>query len=160
MPWSQFTKGAFPGSSRAVFGPFLAVPHGNRCDLDRVPSILFTPRGTRVTFNSNLKVTRAPAKNKPRIKPVNCPAEARRGPCRDPSGKRWHILKESTQGIRLTPLRYPGGWLWGSWLVLQGTRAESRRCPYDARTGPGQSPWIISRGIIVNWSMFNKSIHK
>ena len=38
MPWSQFTKGALPGSSRAVVDRFLAVPHG-----------------IRVTFNSNLK---------------------------------------------------------------------------------------------------------
>ena len=36
MPWSQFTKGAFPGSSRAVFGLFWWDP-------DRVPSI-FSPR--------------------------------------------------------------------------------------------------------------------
>ena len=91
MPWSQFTKGALPGSSRAVFGLFLAVPHGTRWDPDRVPSIFLTPRGARVTFNSNLRVTRAPAINKPRIKPVSCPAGARRSPYRDPPGTRGQI---------------------------------------------------------------------
>ena len=38
------------------------------------------PRCFWVTFNANSKVTRAPAINKPRIKPVNCPAGGRRGP--------------------------------------------------------------------------------
>ena len=60
MPWSQLTKGDFSGSTRAVFGRFLDVPHGTRWDPDRVQPISFTPRGPRVTFNFNLKVTRAP----------------------------------------------------------------------------------------------------
>ena len=63
MPWSQFTKGAFPGSSRAVFGLFLVGPRPGAVHF-------FTPQGPRVTFNLNLKVTRDPATNKPRIKPV------------------------------------------------------------------------------------------
>ena len=112
MPWSQFTKGAFPGSSRAFFYHFLAVPQGTCWDPVRVPSIFLTPRGPRVTFNSNLKVIRAPAINKPRIKLVNCPAGVRWGPCRHPSGTRRQILKKSTQCPRPDPLRYPGGTVW------------------------------------------------
>ena len=49
MLWSHFTKGAFPGSSRAVFG----TPIGSS-------PFFFTPRGPQVTINSNLKVTRTP----------------------------------------------------------------------------------------------------
>ena len=131
------------------------VPGGSRQGLDGAPVGIrqgygdnftgviqfFTPRRPRVTFNYNLKVTRAPARNKPRIKPVNCPAGARRGPCWDPPGTRGHILKES-------PLAPPpcgtrgGGSLWGPDSACIGTRAESRRCPYDARTVPGRDPWI------------------
>ena len=53
MPWSQFTKGALPGSSRAVFGRPARDPMGPR------PGAVhfFIPRGPRVTFNFNLKVT-------------------------------------------------------------------------------------------------------
>ena len=107
------------------FWPFLTVPHGTRWDPHRVPSIFFTPQGPRVTFNSSLKVTRAPATNKPRIKPVNCPAGARRVTCRDPPGTRGQILKESTQGTRSGPQQYPGG---------------SLRGPESACRGPGRSP--------------------
>ena len=52
MPRLHFTKGAFPGCSRAVLSRFFGGP--------------------RVTFNSNLKVTRAPVGNIPRFKPVIC----------------------------------------------------------------------------------------
>ena len=136
MHWSQFTKGAFPGSSRAVFGRSARDPVGPRPGAVQ----FFTPRRPRVTFNYNLKVTRAPARNKPRIKPVNCPAGARRGPFWDPPGTRGHILKESP--LAPPPLRYPGGGgsLWGPDSACIGTRAESRRCPYDARTVPGRDP--------------------
>ena len=118
------------GPSRAVPGLFLAVPHGTRS------SISFTPRGPRVTFNSNLNVTRAPAINKPRIKPVNCPAGARRGPCRDPPGTRGQIVKESKQGTRPNLLRYPGRRLWGPDSACRG----HGRSPTDARMGPGRDP--------------------
>ena len=99
MPWSHFTKGAFPGSSRAVFG----IPIGSR--------LFFTPRGPQVTINSNLKVTWAPAINKPRIKPVNYPVGARRGPCRHPPGTQGQFLTKSTQDTRPAP-RYSVGRLW------------------------------------------------
>ena len=120
MPWSHFTKGAFPGCSRAVFGRFLAVPHGTRGGPDRVPSILFTPGGPRVTFNINLKVIRARARNIPRFKPVICPAGTRRGPFRDPLGTRGQFLKENTQGTRPGPLRDPCGSLLGPDLACRG----------------------------------------
>ena len=157
MPWSQFAKGAFAGSSRAVFGLFLAVPHGTRSDPGRVPSIFFTPRGPRVTFNSNLKVTRCPEINKPRIKPINCPAGARRGH----GNKFW-------RKARRAPARVPYGTREGACVVLTrlvGDPVESRRCPYDARTGPGRDPWIISRTIRVNeiridQCSINQSINK
>ena len=136
MPWSHFTKGAFPGCSRAVFGRFLAVPHGTRRDHDRVSSIFFTPGGPRITFNSNLKVTRAPARNIPRFKPVICPAGARRGPCRDPPGTRRQFLKESTQSTRPGPLRDPGGSLWGPNLACRGPG----RCSAGAFTMPERVP--------------------
>ena len=136
MPWSKFIKWAFPGSSRAVFG---------RRDPDRVPSIFSTPRGPRVTFNSNLKVTRALARNIPQFKPVICPAGARRGPCRDPPWTRGQILKKNTQDTR------PG--------------------PYDVRAGPGldpcRDPCIISRGdtlllrdVFINVQLINPSINQ
>ena len=41
MPWSQFTKGASPGSYRTVFVLFFAVLHGTRWAPDRVPSFFF-----------------------------------------------------------------------------------------------------------------------
>ena len=113
MPWSHFTNGAFPGSSRAVFGRPARDQEGPR------PGAVhfFTPGGPRATFNFNLKVTRAPARNIPRIKPVNSPAGARRGPCRDPPGKRGQYLRDSTQDSpppRTGSLRE----LMGSWLDL------------------------------------------
>ena len=58
MPWSQFTKGAVH---------------------------FYTPQRPRVTFNLNLKVTRAPATNKPRIKPVKY---------------RWQILQQISIGLK------------------------------------------------------------
>ena len=104
LPWSHFTKGSFPGCSRAVFDRFFAVPHGTRGDPNRVPSIPPPPPGgPRVTFNSNLKVTRAPARKIPRFKPVICPAGAWQGPCRDPPG-----TQGRTQGTRPGPLWDPG----------------------------------------------------
>ena len=136
MHWSQFTKGAFPGRSRAVFGLFLASPHGTRWDPDRVPPIFFNPCGPRVTFNSNLKVIRAPAINKPRIRPVNCPTGARRGPYRDPPGTRGHILKESKQGTRPDTLRYPEGSLRG----LDSTCRGPGRSSAGALTMPERVP--------------------
>ena len=84
-------KGHYPDNALVTFhkrglpGLFLAVTHGTRRDLDRVPSI----------FNSNLKIARAPARNKPWIKPVNCPERARRGPCRDSPGTRGQFFKEN-----------------------------------------------------------------
>ena len=53
MPWSHFTNGAFPGSSRAVFGRFLVVRTGH----GETPTgcrPFFHP-GPRVTFKYNLK---------------------------------------------------------------------------------------------------------
>ena len=63
----------------------------------------------RVTFNTNLKVTRAPARNIPRLKPVICPAGARWGSCWDPLGTLGQFLKKSTQDTSPGPLRDPGG---------------------------------------------------
>ena len=144
MPWSHFTKGAFPGSSRAIFGRFLAVPHGTRKDPDRVPSIFFTPRGPWVTFHTNLKVTRATARNIPRFTPVNCPAGARPGPCWDPPGTRRQFLKKSTQDTRPGPLRDQGGSLWGPDLACRGPR----RCSAGAFTmsGPLSGPLYNLQG--------------
>ena len=137
MPWSHFTKGAFTGSSRAVFGRPARDQEGPR------PGAVhfFTPGGPRATFNSNLKVTRAPARNIPSIKPVNSPAGARRGPCRDPPGKRGQYLRDSTQDS--PPVRDPCGSLWDPDLtcigdpggvppVLSGCSSGSRSRPlYD-----------------------------
>ena len=105
---------------RGLPGQFLAVQHGTRRDPGQVQSIFFTPRGPRVTFNSSLKVIRAPARNIPRFKPVICLAWARRGPCRDPPGTRGQFLKKSTQDTRPSPLRDPGGSLWGPDLACRG----------------------------------------
>ena len=83
MPWSHFIKGAFLGSSRVAFGLFWPIhtgPLGTRSGAVH----FFNPRWPRVTINSNLKVTRAPAMNIPRIKPVNWPV-------RCPAGARWPL---------------------------------------------------------------------
>ena len=163
MPWSQFTKRAFPGSSRAVFGRIFAVLRGTRWDPDRVSFIFFTPRGPRVPFNSNLKVTRAPAINKPRMKPVNCPAGARLGPCRDPPGTRGQNMKESTQGTRPDHLRYPGGVLCVPDSACRdpaGVLSVLLRCPNGSRSGPLNNLQGVHSYWDTSWSMFNKSIPK
>ena len=126
MPWSQFTKGAFPGSSRAVFGRFLAVPHGTRRDPERVPSIFFTL-----------------ARNIPRLKPVNYPVGARRDPCRNPRGTRGQFLKVSTHDTRSGPLRDSKGARAGAcgvltWLVGNpgDVSPVPLRRPSGSRSGP------------------------
>ena len=124
MPLSQFTKG-LPGQSPGCFWPFLGRPARDPEGPQPGAVHFFNPARARVTFNSNSKVTRAPAINKPRIKSVNCPTGAWRGPCRDPPRTPGQILKESTNGTRPDPLRYPGGSMWG---------------PDPAFRGPGRSP--------------------
>ena len=91
------------GPSRAVPGLSLGPRSG--------AVHFFTPRGPQVTINSNLKVTWAPAINKPRIKPVNYPVGARRGPCRHPPGTQGQFLTKSTQDNRPAPW-YSVGRLW------------------------------------------------
>ena len=117
--------GQFPGCFWSFLWPSRTGPGG-------------TPSGSRVTFNSNLN--RAPAKNKPRIEPVSCPAGTRRGPCRDPPGTRGQILKESTQGTRPDPLY---GTREGTCGVLTrlvgypgGVLPVPLRCPNGSRSGP------------------------
>ena len=114
-----------------------------------MPSIFFTPGVPQVTFNSNLKVSRAPARNIPQLKPVICPTGSRRGPCRDPPGTRRQFLKESTQGTRPGSLRNPGGSLCGPDLACRGPE----RCSAGAFTMP-RYPCIISYQK-TNLSMFN-----
>ena len=166
MPWSHFTKGAFPGGSRDVFGRTARDPEGPR------PGAVhfFTPRGPRATFNSNLKVTRAPARNIPRFKPVICLAGARRGPCRDPPGIRGQILKESTQDTRPGPLRDPGGSLRVlTWLVGDpgGLLPVPSRCPSGSRSVPLSGPLYnlqgdtqLLRDEFINVQSINPSINQ
>ena len=76
------------------------------------------------------------ARNKPRIKFVNCPAGVRRGPCRDPRGQ---FLKESTEGSHPSPLRDPGGSLRGPDLACRNPGRfppVPLRCPNGSRSGP------------------------
>ena len=131
MPWSHFTKGAFSGSSRAVFGRFMAVPHGpGGTPTGRCP-ILHHVR-PRVTFNTNLKVTRAPARNIPRFKPRNLPG--RNSACPLPGSARdtGTIFEEKLTRIptRPPPLRDPGRSLRGPDLACRGPG----RCSVDAFT--------------------------
>ena len=113
MPWSHFTKGAFPGSTRAVLAVFW--PYRTGSGGPRPGSIFSDPRGPRATFNSDLKVTRATARNIPRFKPVIYPAGARWFPCRDPPGTRGQIFNVLTWlvgdpgGVPPAPLRCPSG---------------------------------------------------
>ena len=119
-----FHKRVLPGLFPGCIWPFFCRPARNPGG-PQPGAVHFSPPpgGPRVTFNSNLKVTRAPARNIPRFKPVICPAGARQGPCRDSPG---------TRG-RMGP-----GWVF-------------RRRLYDVRAGAGrdlcQDLCIISRGI-------------
>ena len=117
-PSLTFHKRGLPGQFPGCFWPFFGRTARTWRDPGQVQSIFFTPRGPWVTFNSSLKVIRAPATNIPRFKPVNCPAWGRRGPCRDPPGTRGQFLKKSTQDTRPSPLRDPGGSLWGPDLSM------------------------------------------
>ena len=160
MPWSHFTKGA------GLPGLFLAALEGPR------PGAVhfFTPRRPRVTFNSNLKVSRAPARNIPWFKPVICPTGARRGPCRDPPGRRGQILKESTQDTRLGPLRDPDGNLWGPDLACRGPgrcSAGALPCPSGSRSGALSGPLSnlqrdtqLLRDEFINVQSINPSINQ
>ena len=153
MPWSHFTKGAFPGSSRAVFGRTTRDPEGPR------PGAVhfFTPRGPQGTFNSNLKVTWAPARNIPRFKTIICPAGARRGPCRDPPGTRVTIFKEKVKhagyppGPPMRPEREP----------------VPLRCLSGSRSGPLPGPLYDLQGVtqllrdeFINVKSINLSINQ
>ena len=170
MPWSHFTKEAFPGNSQAVFGRFFCCtardPEGPR------PGAVhfFTPRWPRVTFNTNLKVTRAPARNIPRFKPVICPAGARRVPCRDPPGTRGQFLKKITQDTRPGPYGTRAGacgvltWLVG---VPGGVPLVPLRCPSESRSGPLLGPLYnlqgdtqLLRDEFINVQSINPSINQ
>ena len=104
MPWSHFTNGAFPGSSRAVFGRFLAVLHWTRRDPD---GSIFSPHaGPGLLLILTEKKPGPGEKYTTYIKPANSQAGARRGPCRDPPGKRGQYLRDSTQGTCRSPPPY------------------------------------------------------
>ena len=166
MPWSHFTKGAFPGSSRAVFRRFFGRP-ARYSEGPRPGAVhFFTPRGPRVTFNSNLKVTWAPARNIPRIKPVNCPAGAQRGPCLDPPRTREQFLWDSTQGTRPPP---PYGTLAGAYGILTwlvggpgAVPPVPSGCSSGSRSGPlynFQGDTQLRRDEFINVQSINPSIN-
>ena len=110
-----------------------------------MPSIFFTPRGPWATFITNLKVTRVPARNIPRFKPVICLAGDRRGPCRYPPGTREAFLKKITPDTRPGPLRDHGGSLWGPDLACRGPG----RCSAGAFTMPERVPGETLVGTLV-----------
>ena len=155
------------GSSRAVIGNFFGRlardPEGPRPGAFH----FFTPRGPRVTFNTNLKGTRAPARNIPRFKPVICPAGTRLGPCGDPPGTRGQFLKKKTRDTRPAPYWNRAGACGVLTWLLRDPGGIPPVPLYDVRAGPGRDPCrdpcIISRGIHSYWetnlSMFNQSIH-
>ena len=97
------------------------------------------PAGARVTFNliTNLKITRAPAINKPRIKPVNCPTGARRGPCRDPPGTHFEG-KHAEYPPESPTVPGGGGRACGVLPRLVGDKGGVPPVPLQCRTGTGR----------------------
>ena len=105
MPWSQFTKGAFQGSSRVVFGRPTWDPEEPRPSA--VPFV--TPRGPRVTFNSNLKVTRPRREIYIGSRPawsLWSPDSACRGPRRSPAGALTMLERVPVRSLAKSPGRY------------------------------------------------------
>ena len=105
------------GPFRAVLGLFLAVFWLYRTGPGGTPTgcrPFSHPREPRVTFNTNLKVTRAQARNIPRLRPVICPAGAQH-----PAGIRQGHGDNLQKKYAGYPTWDPGGSLWGPDLACR-----------------------------------------
>ena len=121
------------GPYRAVPGLFLAfLGHPARDPGGSRPGAVhfFTSRGPRVTFYSNLKVTRAPARKFTTFQARKLPGRGSAGPLPGSARDTGTIFEGKPTGHPPAPLRDPGGSLWGPDLACRGPG----RCFADAFT--------------------------